>query len=122
MKDVLIIEDNEFMRDIISTKLLEHNYTVRTAPTAKIAYKKLKEQKPDVVILDIELPDEHGFEILKKMKSDEESNSIPVIIFSNNDDPDVEKEGKKLGAHDFYLKASTDPSDLVAKIATLFEE
>src|SRR3989344_8222266 len=102
---ILVVEDDKFLRELISQKLIKEGFSVEGAVDGEEGIKKIKELKPAVVLLDLILPGIDGFEVLLKMKGDQSTASIPVIILSNlGQKEDVEK-GLKLGAVDYLIKA-----------------
>ena len=115
-KKILIIEDDKFLRELISKKLMEEGYTVSEAIDGEEGIKKIKSEHPDLVLLDLILPGIDGFEVLSKMKEDSASSLVPVIILSNlGQKEDVEK-GLKLGATDYLIKAHFTPGEIIEKI------
>lgn len=98
---VLIVEDEKNIANLLGERLVNEGYQVRVAYTGAEALKKLKEKSPDVITLDIFLPDANGLNLLKDIKADPVTNRIPVIIISSSD----EGEGAaKLGAEGFFRK------------------
>ena len=76
----------------------------------------IKKDKPDLILLDLVMPDKDGFEVLEDLKLDDEFKKIPVIILSNlGQDSDV-KKGKELGAIDYMIKANYSMKDVIAKV------
>lgn len=122
MKKVLLVEDDPFIRDITSIKLAEREYSVQTAQNGSEALASLEKEIPDVILLDLDLPDISGLEIIEKIKKDENWKQIPVVIFSNNDDPAVLTWSQTLGISGFFIKATTSFDDLHAHLQTLFKE
>ena len=115
-KTILIIEDDKFLRELIARKLIKEGYEISEAVDGEEGMKKVKEEKPDLVLLDLILPGIDGFEVLSKMKEDPALASIPVIILSNlGQKEDVEK-GLKLGAVDYLIKAHFTPGEIIDKI------
>ena len=115
-KKILIIEDDKFLRELITQKLTKENYDTSEAVDGEKGLKKIKEERPDLILLDLILPGIDGFEVLAKMKEDSALNQIPVIILSNlGQKEDVEK-GLKLGATDYLIKAHFTPVEIVEKI------
>jgi len=115
-KNILIIEDDKFLRELIVQKLLKENYDVSEAVDGEEGIKKIKEIKPSLVLLDLILPGIDGFEVLSQMKDEPGLSSIPVIILSNlGQKEDVEK-GLKLGAVDYLIKAHFTPGEIIDKI------
>jgi len=121
MAKILIIEDDKFLRELMAQKLLALKYDIVQAIDGEDGLKKVKETKPDLVLLDLILPGINGFEVLEKIKADPEISSIPVIILSNlGQREDIEK-GLKLGAAGFLVKAHFTPGEIVAKIEKLLQ-
>ncbi len=115
-KKILVIEDDKFLRELISQKLLKEGYEISEAIDGEEGLKKVKEEKPDLVLLDLILPGIDGFEVLSEMKDDPILAQIPVIILSNlGQKEDVEK-GLRLGAVDYLIKAHFTPGEIVEKI------
>ena len=117
-KKILIVEDDKFLRDLVLKKLKEEQYETVYAVDGEEAIQKIKEEKPDLVLLDLILPSLSGFEVLKQVKTDPqpEVNSIPVIILSNLGQEDDIKKGIDMGAKDFLIKAHFTLSEIIAKI------
>lgn len=117
-KNILIVEDDKFLRELISQKLLKEGYKVSEAVDGEEGIKKVKEEKPDLVLLDLILPGIDGFEVLSKMKEDTALAQIPVIILSNLGQKDDVERGLKLGAVDYLIKAHFTPGEIIDKIKT----
>jgi len=115
-KTILIIEDDKFLRELIARKLTEEGFGVSEAVDGEEGIKKIKEEKPDLVLLDLILPGIDGFEVLSQMREESALSSIPVIILSNlGQKEDVEK-GLKMGAVDYLIKAHFTPGEIIDKI------
>ncbi len=120
-KKILIIEDDKFLRELIAKKLTKEMYDTVEAVDGEEGIKTVKEEKPDLVLLDLILPGADGFEVLGKMKEDPALSQIPVIILSNlGQKEDIEK-GLKLGAVDYMIKAHFTPQEIVDKIRTILK-
>jgi len=120
-KTILIIEDDKFLRELISQKLIKEGYNISEAVDGEEGIKKIKEEKPGLVLLDLILPGIDGFEVLTKMREDPSLSSIPVIILSNlGQKEDVEK-GLKLGAADYLIKAHFTPGEIIDKIKAVMK-
>jgi len=116
MSKILIIEDDKFLRELIVMKLSkEATFVVVDAIDGEQGIKKAKEEKPDLILLDLILPGIDGFEVLSQIKSDPSISSIPVIILSNlGQKEDIEK-GLALGASGYMIKAHFTPGEIVEK-------
>lgn len=119
MKSILLVEDDQFIRDLTSVKLSERSYAVQTAESGEAALEIVKREQPDLILLDLDLPGMDGLSVLKEFNADPLLKKIPVLIFSNNDNPETKDEANKEGVAGFYIKASTSFNDLVAHIQSL---
>jgi len=121
MKKILIIEDDKFLRELIAKKLLKENFEIFEAIDGEEGLKKIKEEKPDLILLDLILPGIDGFEVLAQIKKDPAMLSIPVIILSNlGQKEDIEK-GMRMGAVDFLIKAHFTPGEIIDKIKSVLK-
>lgn len=120
-KKILIVEDDRFLRELISRKLLNEGYNIAEAVDGEEGIKKIKEEKPDLVLLDLILPGADGFEVLTKTKADSSVSSIPVIILSNLGQKEDVERGLKLGAVDYLIKAHFTPGEIVEKIKIILK-
>ena len=98
---VLIIEDEQDMANLIRDRLEEEGYQTDVAYTGAEAIKELRDKKPDIVTLDVYLPDINGLNILKDLKSNPRTDKIPVIILSSSEE---ENNAIGLGAERFIKK------------------
>lgn len=115
-KKILILEDDKFLRELVKKKLVGEGFEVIEASDGEEGVKKTKEEKPDLILLDLILPGIDGFEVLAKVKEDPTTSSIPVIILSNLGQREEVEKGLKLGAIDYMIKAHFTPSEIVEKI------
>ncbi|GAI44906.1 unnamed protein product [marine sediment metagenome] len=116
MKKILIIEDDKFLRELIAQKLIKEDFEVSEAVDGEEGIKKIKEEKPDLILLDLILPGIDGFEVLARMKKESTLASIPVIILSNLGQKDDVEKGLKMGAVDYLIKAHFTPGEIIDKI------
>ena len=115
-KTILIIEDDKFLRELIAQKLIKEDYEVSEAVDGEEGIKKIKEGKPDLVLLDLILPGIDGFEVLSRMKEESDLSSTPVIILSNLGQKEDVERGLTLGAVDYLIKAHFTPGEIIEKI------
>ena len=116
IKKILAIEDDTFLLSLLSGKLAESGYKVVTATTGAEGLAKAKLEHPDIVLLDVMLPDIGGFEVLEKLKTDAGTQTIPVILLSNLGGRDEIDRGKELGATSYLIKANIVPEELAQMI------
>ena len=114
-KTILVVDDSIVIRKMVEIALENENYSVISVATGKDAFSFLDSKDPDLVILDIMLPDVNGLDILKVIKT---KKSIPVVMLSAKDTPKETAKAKELGADDFIPKPFRD-EELVNKIHEL---
>lgn len=118
---ILIVEDDKFLRELIAQKLIKEGYNIAEAVDGEKGIKTVKEEKPDLVLLDLILPGIDGFEVLAKMKEDPKMAQIPVIILSNLGQKDDIERGLKMGAVDYMIKAHFTPGEIIEKVKAVLK-
>ncbi len=113
---LLIVEDDEFLVDLLLEGFSDQKIEIEVAYDGEKALEKVKEVKPDLILLDILLPKIDGFEVLKRLKEDKSTANIPVVILSNLGQKEEIQRGYKLGAVDFLVKASFSLEEVVKKV------
>ena len=116
MKKILVVEDEELIGDLLQRKLLQEGYYASVAKDGEEALKQIREEKPDIILLDIVLPRLNGFEVLAELKEDEALRQIPVIIISNSGQPAEIEKAKELGVRDWLVKTEFDPQEVLEKV------
>ncbi|PIR73151.1 MAG: response regulator [Candidatus Nealsonbacteria bacterium CG10_big_fil_rev_8_21_14_0_10_36_23] len=116
MKKILIIEDEEIMIDLLQKKLTVEGYEISVARDGKEGLEKMKEVKPDLILLDIIMPKMGGFEVMEEMQKDRELKKIPVIVVSNSGQPVEIDKAQALGAKDWLIKTEFDPQEVIDKV------
>lgn len=115
---VLLVEDDPFLSNLLKVRLQKENVDVFLARDGEEALKRIEEDKPSLVLLDLILPKKSGFEILEKISTDPQLKDMPVIILSNLGQTSDIQRGKELGAIEYYVKAKISIDDLVGKVKT----
>jgi two-component system alkaline phosphatase synthesis response regulator PhoP len=115
-KKILLIEDEEIIIDLLQKKLIQSGYNIITARNGEEGIKKIKEEKPDLVLLDIIMPKMTGFDVLEKKNEDKEIKKIPVIIISNSGQPVEIDKAQKMGVKDWLVKTEFDPQEVLDKV------
>lgn len=112
---VFIIDDDEFILDLYKRVFKLEKHEVESAVDGVEAWTKLgtMSQLPDVMILDIMMPNMNGFDLLKKIKSDSAFSKIPILILSNLYSREDRKKGLDLGAAVYLVKSEHDPKEIV---------
>lgn len=101
---ILIVEDEPDIRATLEYNLHRENYLTDSVGTISEAEKILKETEISIILLDLMLPDGSGLDLCRKLKSEKESNSIPIIILTAKDDEVDKVVGFELGADDYVTK------------------
>ena len=115
-KVVLLVEDNDFIRNMYQLKLAKADLTVIEAIDGRMALQRITEQKPDLVLLDLMMPNVGGLEVLKDLKKQGVLPNLPVIVLTNVMDPQTIDEAKQLGAKDYIVKTDLTPSQVIDKL------
>ncbi len=113
---VLLIDDDEDLISIFSSALNKDGFETTFSNTGTEGLQKAKTEKPDVILLDQVLPDISGNEILKTIKTEEETKNIPVILLSNFSQEELVKGAIDEGATDYLFKYQVEPKDVVTKV------
>lgn len=116
MKNILLIEDDPFLIDIYTQKLKELDCSVSVALDGEEAAKKMQESVPDIVLLDIVLPNVDGWEILRKIKKNDAWKDVRVVVLSNLGQKSEVEKGLSLGAERYLIKAHYTPSQVIAEL------
>lgn len=119
---ILIIEDDQLMAGLLSEKMGKAEFDVSLAMDGEAGFKELEKQLPDIILLDLILPGMGGFEILEKLKKDERTKDIPVIILSNLGSRDEVQRGLSLGAEAYLIKANILIDEVIVKVRGILEK
>jgi len=113
---ILVVDDNEMNRDLLTRRLERQGYRVTTAADGQQALDVLSHKDFNLVLLDIMLPVINGYQVLEQMKADQKSSHIPVIITTALDEADGKAKCIELGADD-YLTKPFNPVTLKSRIS-----
>src|SRR3989344_5986318 len=116
MNQILLVEDDPFLVDIYKTSLEEAGFKVEIATEGDEALRKLKEKRPDLLVLDIVLPQINGWEIIKEIKKEENLKDLKIIILSNLGQKTEVEKGLSLGATKYLIKAHYTPREVVEEV------
>ncbi len=116
-KTVMVIDDSIVIRKMIEIALEDEDYNIITAISGKEGLETIEKEKPNLVILDMMLPDMSGIEVLKTIKTEK---NLPVIMLSGKDSPQLIESAREVGVDDFLPKPFRD-EELVEKVKTLVE-
>lgn len=103
-KKILVVDDEAEFVDAIRMRLEANGYTVIAAYDGRECIEKAKKEKPNLVLLDVVMPNVNGFETLSKLKTDPRTMNIPVIMLTAKSDSEYILDAGKLGAADYMVK------------------
>jgi len=119
-KQILLIEDDRFLSSLLKNRLEKEGLFVVLAEDGAAALRQLETLRPGLIMLDIILPGQSGFEVLEKIRSDIQMKDIPIIITSNlGQEEDMERVKKLGGVVEYFVKARTPIDDLVKRVKEL---
>ena len=121
MEKILIIEDELIVRENLETLLERVGYDVFTAENGTIGIRMARENKPDLIICDILMPDISGYDVINLLSKDVETSIIPFIFLTAKAEMEDFREGMRLGADDYLTKPYT-ASDLLNAINSRFSK
>jgi len=119
---ILVVEDTELLRRMYTDRLTQDGYRVLSASDGLEALSVMRNETPDLVLLDLIMPKMSGIEVLERIQSDTRLHEIPVLILSNlGQDEDI-RRCIELGASDYLIKNDARPADIAAKIKSLLRD
>jgi DNA-binding response OmpR family regulator len=116
---IVWVEDDKFLVSLIQKRMQGTSAQLIQVTDGAFAYDKIKEVKPDVVVLDLLMPNVDGFEILKKIKADSSVSAIPVLVLSNLGQKEEIEKAHELGAAKFVVKATIGLDGIIPEIEKL---
>lgn len=122
MKKILFIEDESALQKTLGEVLTKEGYTIFSALDGELGFELAKLKKPDLILLDLILPRLNGFEVLKKLKENNETKNIPVIVLTNLEGVNEVNKAIELGAKTYLVKAQYTLEEVLEKIRNLFPQ
>jgi len=118
MKKVLVVDDEVHITNIVKFTLENEGFSVITASDGQEGLKLARQEKPDLIVLDLMLPNIDGYKICRLLKFDEKFRHIPIILLSARSSEADRQLGKEVGA-DYYMAKPFDPEELSLKVKEL---
>ncbi|MDR3584508.1 MAG: response regulator [Desulfosporosinus sp.] len=115
--EILLVDDTPEHIETAVTVLRENNFRVRIATKGSTAFKLIEQHPPDLILLDVYMPEMDGFEICRIIKTESDYSSIPIIFLTSSNDAESIKKGFELGAQDYVVKPF-NTSELLARVHT----
>lgn len=118
----MIVEDDEGLRNIYKEMIEGDGYKVFEAGDGEKGLELALSEKPSLILLDLNLPKIHGFEVLEKVRANEATREIPIIVASVLGEQKNIQRGLELGANEYLVKGFYSPRDILSKIHQLLKE
>lgn len=115
MSKILIVEDNEFNRDMLSRRLLRKGFEVMVAEDGTGGIRLAHTAHPDIILMDVSLPDIDGLEVTRQLKGDDKTRSIPIIVITAHAMVGDRQQSLEAGADDYHMK----PVELVTLLSQI---
>jgi len=120
-KKILIVEDDKSLQQLLGDMLESEGFEVVQAYNGEDGSNLAKSENPDIMLLDLRLPKKDGFEVLRELKANTATSSIPVIIFTNLETPENINRAIEAGATNYIVKSNYDLEDILKKIKQILE-
>lgn len=120
-KSILLIEDDADIATMYQQKLSNEGFKITHKSDGKSGWEELKKHRPDLLLLDIVLPQKDGFDILKEVRAHPDLHDLKVILLTNLGQKNDVEQGKKLKADAYIIKARITPTELVDEINTILQ-
>jgi twitching motility two-component system response regulator PilH len=118
IQKILIVDDSPTERYFLTDVLIKNGFSVSTAESGEEALLKIKADKPQLILMDIVMPGQNGFQVTRAISRDPETQDVPIIICTSKGQETDRIWGLRQGARDYLVKP-VDPRELLAKIAAL---
>ncbi|WP_342128825.1 response regulator transcription factor [Hydrogenophaga sp. OTU3427] len=118
VQDILVVDDSRTELLFLSDLLGRHGYTVRTAENAEEAFRQIGEALPDLILLDVVMPGQNGFQFTRQLTRHPQYGKVPVFLCTSKSQETDRVWGLRQGARD-YITKPVNPSQLLAKIAAV---
>ena len=118
IKKILLVDDSKTELHFLSELLTKRGYSVRTAEDGEDAMRRLGEDKPDLILMDVVMPGQNGFQLTRAITRDPRFVDVPVIMCTSKNQETDKVWGMRQGARD-YITKPVDATDLFAKIKAL---
>jgi len=121
MKKILIIEDDTNLLSNYKTELELRKFNVVSVTDGGKGYSTVEKEMPDLILLDIMLPNKNGIDILEEVRNNDKFKNLPVIMLTNYGDEDNIRRSLELGALDYLKKYNVTPSDVGQRIEQILK-
>jgi len=118
IQKILVVDDSPTERYFLTDILIKNGFSVSTAESGEEALIKVKADKPQLILMDVVMPGQNGFQITRAISRDPDTQDVPIIICTSKNQETDRIWGLRQGARDYIVKP-VDPQELLSKIAAL---
>ncbi|CAA2108464.1 response regulator [Variovorax paradoxus] len=118
IRKILVVDDSKTELMFLSDLLQKNGYAVKTAENADDAMRRLEEDQPDLILMDVVMPGQNGFQLTRAIVRDPKYAAIPIILCTSKNQETDRVWGMRQGARDYIVKP-VNPADLMSKISAL---
>lgn len=122
MPKIIIVEDDPMISEIYQKKFVDAGFEVLVSDSGEQTLTLVKNNKVDIILLDLLIPKMNGFEVIKTLRAGNFDPNIKIVVFSNLGQPEDRQKALQLGADGFLVKADYTPNDLVKEIMRLMNQ
>lgn len=115
-KKLFLVEDEPFLREILAAKLIKEGFVVTEFGESVDVKAAASEQQPDLILLDIVMPEKNGFDVMDELSNDPKTSTIPILMLTNLSQEADKEKAKSMGAKDYLVKSNFSPDDITKKI------
>jgi CheY-like chemotaxis protein len=115
-KSVLIVDDEESLVNVLSRKFTEEGITTYTAFNGREALEVALDKRPDIILLDIMMPEMDGFDVMRKLQQDEWGKDVPIILLTNSSSIETVAQAVSSGMSEFMVKTDMRLDDVVERV------
>lgn len=119
-KKILLVDDDALVRETVRLALRHGGYDVRVAEEPVKAPEQAKQEEPDLILMDLYMPNVDGLELCRRLKKDPKTAGIPVVLFTGSEEEIDKLSGKEAGAAD-YVNKPIDARKLLEKIKAILD-
>lgn len=116
------MEDEPFLIEMYKARFTQEGYKVLAVNNGTPVFDMVVKYTPDLILLDIVMPEKDGYQVLRELKNSPKLKHIPILVFSNLGQDEEVKKGLRLGADDYFIKSNYTPTELVAKVEKMIAD
>lgn len=115
-KTILIVDDEESLVNVLARKFEEEGVNVITAQNGKVGLEKALAEHPDIILLDIMMPEMDGFDVMRHLQEDEWGKTVPIILLTNSSSIETVAKAVSTGMSEFLVKTDMRLDDVVERV------